>query len=52
VTLHAGEDGAMRIISMTHGGAADLSGQVRVGDVLLRIDDTCIAVLKKPQVFV
>ena len=52
VTLHAGEDGAMRIISMTHGGAADLSGAVRVGDILLRIDDTSIAVLKKPQVSV
>ena len=50
VTLHAGEDGAMRIISMTHGGPADLSGRVRVGDILLRVDDTCIAVLKKPQV--
>ena len=43
VTLHRGEDGEMRILSLTHGGPADLSGQVRVGDILRRVDDTDIS---------
>ena len=51
VTLHRGEDGEMRILSLTHGGPADLSGQVRVGDILRRVDDTDISHdLKKASV--
>ena len=50
VTLHRGEDELMRIISLTHGGPADLSGQVRAGDVLLEVNGQDIVAYKKPQI--
>jgi len=34
---------------MTHGGPADLSGEVEVGDVLVSIDGKSTAGMKKPE---
>eukprot|EP00960_Hanusia_phi_P040822 754667-Hanusia_phi.AAC.2 len=39
--------GTFRIISITHGGPADLSGDVLVGDVVTSVDNTPVQGMKK-----
>uniref|UniRef100_A0A7S0EII9 PDZ domain-containing protein n=1 Tax=Hanusia phi TaxID=3032 RepID=A0A7S0EII9_9CRYP len=50
ITLHVDDEGTFRIISITHGGPADLSGDVLVGDVVTSVDNTPVQGMKKPDV--
>ncbi|EKX49305.1 hypothetical protein GUITHDRAFT_104833 [Guillardia theta CCMP2712] len=50
ITLHVDNEGTFRIISITHGGPADLSGDVLVGDVVTSVDGTPIKAMRKPDV--